>query len=300
MHVPEKLNKIVTSFWITHTREGYPVLDTFRSILERMILECAHEIAIPYMNLEENNHLEKYGLNLSLKEIISKYPKSLQFRIRIVDKNQKEYKKIQNYFSPLKAEEEKGIINKNYYSMIMYNFYLLYLASKYKMEADSDRISDLKDQIDNLIKIVNNDEARVRMIQLKGLYNLYKLKKEISSIKLIADTLNPSIEERIADLLYEAEYLEISHMRHLLGIPSYINKGILKTKKLMSNLIRKKKYKNIIQSSISSINLVSNLNIKGIIDPTLNKYLYDYSPPLTSFSNLRDELYLDWSHKYIM
>jgi hypothetical protein len=289
-------SSVVTSFFYVfeHTTESTwrlrPGLDLLVATLVR---SGAYKVFIPYI---------KPRFGLSIDEVIREYPQSLQSRIEIIDKKGKYYDRVKAYLKPIHEEIKESYLII-FYNAILDFLYKLLLASKYKAEADVSQAKYIGYFIHSVREQIKNTEAKSRLDQLEGIYSSYCKPLKIDTFSLLPKAMKPSIFERIADFLDEAEIIELSKRRYLLGIPDKAKVGLIKIRKYFKPLLLKRKYKSIIHSAVELIQIFGLTggtkipNIDYIVEYFQDLYSGQYNPPLVDLDYHRVQICKEVSPK---
>ena len=284
MKVPS-LNKIVTSFFLVFehpnkkTFKWRPGVDLLAATLVRA---AAHKIYIPYDS-------PRFGP--SIEETIKQYPPSLANRIELVDKDKKIYNKMSSYLGPI-YEEVKGTPFIFGYNTISDFLYKLTLASKLQAEADVSQALFVESYIDTLKSNIKNEEARFRLDEIYGINSVYKKPEKLSSLTIIPEVTIPSIYQRICDFLDEAEIIELSRNRYLLGIPSKAKVALIRAQRWVRNFLTKQNYKDYIRVATDLIQIASTSTkfdapITVMSEILKNLLTSTYNPPLIDLDYFR-------------
>jgi hypothetical protein len=280
---------VVSDFFYVfeHLTESKIRLRPGLDLLVETLVRCgAYKVYIPYI---------KPRFGEPIDEVIKAYPPSLQKRIEIIDRKGKEYQRVLTYLEPIYEEiKESHLIL--FYRAIFDFLYKLLLASKYKAEADVSMARLIGYFIQRVREEIKNREAKIRLDQLEGIYLSYSKPLKIDTFTLLPRALKPSISERVADFLDEAEIIELSKKRYLLGIPNKAKTGLIKIKKYFKKvppLIQK--YRNLIRIAegfIQISGLTGGAKIPNIdyLITHLELYLDKYNPPLTDLDYHRVQI----------
>lgn len=278
-----RYSSVVTSFFYvlgTNINKSFTSTPGLNILVGTLVRCAAHKIYVPYR--------QPRFTPISIDEIINEYPPSLQNRINIIDRNGKDYSKVQKYLKPIfnEIEDTPNIIS---YHMIEDFLYKVLLASKNNAEADVSFSRFIGEYIRSLREYITDDEARFRLDQLSGIYSNYSKPLKIEAYTVIPDISMPSIYEKISDFLDEAEILELSSNRYLLGIPSKSKIAYLKIKKGLGYFLSEKKYEKYIKPAVELMKVGGFGQSMNIPDVDFLRKLYPskYSPPLTDLDYYR-------------
>ena len=281
------LNKIVTSFFLVfeHPEEKTiklrPGLDLLAATLVR---SAAHKLYIP-------DHTPRYGP--SIEESIKQYPPILANKIKCVDRDKKIYNKVFLFLRPV-YEEVSGTPLILVYNSVFDFLYKLSLASDLQAWADVSQALILGSFIDLLKNNIENEEAKFKLDELYGIFSLYKTER-LETLTLFPKVTIPSIYQRISDLLNEAEIVELSKNRYLLGIPSKVKVALIKIKKWKRNVLTDGKYMNYIKAAMDLIQIATDSIGLSVPVKTASKLLSDlliskYNPPIIDLDYCRVEI----------
>jgi len=279
------LSKVVTSFFYVIEHLGdqkfrpRPGLDLLAAELVRT---AANRIFVPY-------HKPLFGS--PIEEVIKQYPPSLVARIEIVDRDGAIYERVSNYLRPI-YEEVKDTPYILAYNNISDFLYKLTIASKLQAEADVSMLSFIGFSTNDLRKNVKDEEARFRLDQLYGVYSIYQKLDRIDVLTMLPGVSIPSIYDRINELLNEAEIIELSKDRYLLGIPSKAKIALQRIKLGISNISRNKKYKSYIGAASDLIQIAGAshgvpIPSKSVYEVLKNIQASPYNPPLIDLDYFR-------------
>lgn len=294
----EPLNKIVTSHFLassiklTDVRENegrlsielQPQLSLFAAQLVRT---AAQKIFIP------SNRTSPFFPDSLIEKAFKGCPPSLASKIEVVDKDRVLYKKVTKYFKPVFEEvPEDASGTREAYSYVFDFLYKLVIASRLHAEADIHSLSLIRSEIDKLRNFVKDDEAKARLDQLSGIYYLYQKPRRIDALMLLPTRTNSFISKRVSDLLDEAETIELSKDRYLLGIPSKTKIALKRIKKTVATMLQNPKYSSQITAATDLIQTA--ISSSGIPIPAVEVYeilksmqISAYSPPLIDLDNFR-------------
>ena len=294
----EPLNKIVTShvlaskIEITDIRANggrlivklKPQLSLFAAQLVRT---AAQKIFIP--STKNSPFLPDALIEKALKSC----PPTIASKIEIVDKDKTLCNKVKKYFNPVFWEvPEDASETREAYSYVFDFLYKLALASQFHAEADIHSLSLIESKIDKLRNDVNDDEAKARLDQLSGIYCLYQKPMRINTLMLCPTKTNSFISKRVSSLLEEAEIIELSKDRYLLGIPSKTKIAMKKIKKRVATVLENPRYSGQLNAATDLIKTVSSSS--GISMTTVDVYeilknlqISSYSPPLINLDTFR-------------
>jgi hypothetical protein len=285
-----KVSKVVTNyFWIFEqtdnlTMKLQPGLELLAATLIR---NSAHQLLIPYVEA-------RYGR--PIEEVISEFPPSIKNRLKIIDKKQKTRNKVLNYLQPVYDETKNSPLN--IMSNMIFNFmYNLTLAVENEAWADIEQLLLLKGMIDILAKEIQNKEAKGRLDQILGLYNIYGNPIGIPVIVLRPQVAIPSIYERINDILDDALILSYSRQRYLLGVPGKIKATLLSLEKRGKDKLISRKYAKILDISREMVKVGSFLTGTPLSLPDISRLFpelvsFKYNPPLVDLDYYRVQICL--------
>jgi hypothetical protein len=273
-------------------------------ILPSLIQESAHEIIVP-----EYEFYHYLAGDIPVSKQLETLPERLRRRVSIVDRNGNTWKSIERFFAPLhtveieistgnKAREYFGdgfsstpAILGEFVTALTHSFYLLTLACKEQAEVDLS-IERLKRDIlfmrACLEKAGLSGEAMACLDQSYGLLNLYD-KVKIPSIRYVAHEMTPSVEERLDELLREAEVISMSKERRRFGlgrIPLHLM--IVRLGNSCRAIMKKRKYRSVAQASNEVIQIMSQMGYPLPKFPILD--ISTYSPPAVDLTQLRWEI----------
>ncbi|MDF2953056.1 MAG: hypothetical protein OD816_000301 [Thermodesulfobacterium sp.] len=285
MEEEHRYSSVVTSFFYVFE---YPTRSTLKlrpglDLLAGILVRCAaHKIYIPY-------RMPRFGP--SIDEVIKEYPPSLQNRIEIVDREGKYWDRVIKYLKPVYDEIMDSPLVL-FYNIIADFFYKLLLASKYNAEADVNQSQFIGNFIQLLKDQIKDTEAKFRLDQLLGIYSNYSNPLKIETFTIFPNISITSIYHRISDFLDEAEIIELSKNRHLLGIPSKAKIALMKMKKGIRHFFSEKKYKKYIGITTELLQIVGTL--EGVRIPNIEYFreLYssEYNPPLVDLDYYRVQI----------
>jgi len=279
------LNKIVTSFFLVFehpdnkTVKLRPGLDLLAATLVRA---AAHKLYIPY-------NAPRFGP--SIEEAMKEYPRSLANKIATIDKDQKIYNKVSLFLKPI-YEEAKETPLIFAYNGVQDFLYKLALASTLQAEADVSQSMFLGHFIDMLRDNVQDGEAKFRLDQLYGVFHIYQAPEKIDTLTMSPKIPIPSIYQRISDLLEEAEIIELSRDRYLLGIPSKAKTALINIKKWKRTVLANRKYKNYVGVAADLIQIAGDsvgvsVPVTDLSENLMNLLTSTYNPPLIDLDYFR-------------
>lgn len=275
MEEEHRYSSIVTSFFYVfeHPTQSTLKLRPGLDLLAGTLVRCAaHKIYVPY---------RKPRFRGSIDEAIKEYPLSLQKRIEIIDRKGKDFNRVINYLKPVHDEIMDSPLILSYNTIVDF-LYKLLLASKYNAEADVSQSKFIGDFIQLLKDQIDDAEANFRLDQLFGVYSNYSNPLKIETFATYPNISIPSIYHKISDFLDEAEIIELSKNRYLLGIPSKAKTALIKMKKGIRHFFSEKKYEKYIGAATELTQIVG--ITEGIKIPNIDYFreLYssEYNPPL--------------------
>ena len=278
-------SSIVTSFFYVfeHPTQSTLKLRPGLDLLAGTLVRCAaHKIYVPY---------RKPRFRGSIDEAIKEYPLSLQKRIEIIDRDGKDFNRVINYLKPVHDEIMDSPLILSYNTIVDF-LYKLLLASKYNAEADVSQSKFIGDFIQSLKDQIDDAEANFRLDQLFGIYSNYSNPLKIETFATYPNISIPSIYHKISDFLDEAEIIELSKNRYLLGIPSKAKTALIKMKKGIRHFPSGKKYEKYISIATELTQIVGFL--EGIKIPNIDYFreLYssEYNPPLVDLDYYRVQI----------
>ena len=289
-------SSVVTSFFyvIEHPTEStYRLRPGLDLLVGTLVRSGAYKVFIPYI---------KPRFGPPLDEVIREYPPSLRNRIEIIDRKGENYNRVKIYLKPIHEEIKETSLIFSYNAFFDF-FYKLVLASKYEAEADVSQAKLIGYFIQSAREQIKNKEAKSRLDQLEGLYSSYSKPLKIDTFTLFPKSIKPSIFERIADFLNEAEIIELSKRRHLLGIPGKAKVDLIKIRKYFKRLLLKREYKGIIHSATELIQIlglaggVKIPNIDYFVEYFKDLYSGQYNPPLVDLDYHRVQICKEVSPK---
>lgn len=257
----------------------------FPSIIRYFIENSAHEIHMLPFFLEMGER-GRFNIDsnpfITTKEKLSELPSTLQKRIVIVDKHMYELNKVIRFFDPIfdaigEADDENAKFNL---LLLAGDFYRIYISTKHKSTASISGPLELMNLgINHIIQCVEGfEEAEARMIEIKGLLNLYD-ETRIKSISMFQD-VGISFSKRINEILNDSEIMENSKNRHLLGIPSKCKNAFVHLKNFKSKVVERPEYSNILKRGEQIINVGFRASQIPISIPKLGVNFSDFIPPL--------------------
>lgn len=307
------LHKITTCYF-----DFYPSDDVFQNFLLFLISNySAHQIFLPrgaervgVVTVNEHGKLvSRFRGGYALLKVES-LSKRLKHRIRIVDKHLKNYKRISNYLKPVSdifydkygidfsvledlrkkpsfIEVDGDVNTYGAFDCIYRDTYMLYISAKYKTSANID-LKSFKWSIDVLKnQLPKGSDGYVVLSQLQGLTKVLET-HELESYYLRKGT-EISFLKRMEDFLNEAEIIENSQNRYLLGVPSKLENAIIRLRMGAKNLLTDKDYHKYFYIVGQVINIFNPpLKIPGI--ELLKNYEDKFIPPLLDTSLKEMEL----------
>lgn len=256
-----------------------PGLDLLAGTLVRC---AAHKIYVPYGKPRSRG---------SIDETVKEYPLSLQNRIEIIDRGGKDFNRVTNYLKPVRDEIMDSPLILSYNTIVDF-LYKLLLASKYNAEADVSQSKFIGYFIQLLKEQIDDAEAKFRLDQLFGIYSNYSNPLKIETFAISPNISIPSIYHKISDFLDEAEIIELSKNRYLLGISSKAKTALIKMKKGIRHFFSEKKYEKYIGVVTELTQIVE--TTEGIKIPSIDffKGLYssEYNPPLVDLDYYRVQI----------
>lgn len=285
MEEEHRYSSIVTSFFYVfeHPTQSTLKLRPGLDLLAGTLVRCAaHKIYVPY---------RKPRFMGSIDETIKEYPLSLQNRIEIIDREGKNWNQVINYLKPVHSEIVDSPLTFAYNTVVDF-LYKLLLASKYNAEADVSQPKFIGYSIQSLKDQIAGDEAKFRLDQLVGIYSNYSNPLKIETFTVFPNISIPSIYHKISDFLDEAEIIELSKNRYLLGIPSKAKKALIKMKKGIRHFFSEKKYEKYIGAAMELTQIVG--TTEGLKIPNIDYFreLYssEYNPPLVNLDYYRVQI----------
>lgn len=283
-----KVSRVVTNyFWIfeqidSSTVKLRPGLDLLAATLIR---NCAHQLLIPYVTA-------RYGR--PIEEVIREFPPSIRKRLKIIDKKQKTRDKVFNYLEPVYQETRDKPLTMTT-NMIFSFIYNLALAAENEAWADIEQLFLLKSIMSFLRKEIKGKEAKARLDQIIGLYNIYEVQSEIPIVVLRPQVVIPSVYERINDILEDAMILSYSRQRYLLGVPGRIKATLASLKKWGKDKLISRKYATILDIGRETVKVGSLLTGTSLPLPDVSKLIqellqFKYNPPLVDLDYYRVQI----------
>jgi len=288
MEGEHRYSSVVTSFFYVfeHPTQSTLKLRPGLDLLAGTLIRCAaHKIYVPY-------RMPRFGP--SIDETIKEYPPSLRNRIEIVDKEGKDWNRVISYLKPVYDEIVDSPLVLSY-NMVVDFLYKLLLASKYNAESDVSQSKFIGSFIQSLRDQIEDTEAKFRLDQLLGIYSNYSNPLKIETFTIFPNISIPSIYHKISDFLDEAEIIELSKNRHLLGIPSKAKIKLIEMKKGIRHFFSEKKYekyKKYIGITREFLQIVG--TTEGVRIPNIEYFreLYssEYNPPLVDLDYYRVQI----------
>ena len=241
----------------------------------------------------------------NVEEIVRQYPAGLASRIEIVDKDGKIFNRVRRFLQPIYDEISSTQHEKESGYPLAFDFlYKLAIASQFQAEADIHTLARMGYHIDRLKRIVKDDEAKFRLDEIYGIYYLYQKPEEIDTLTMLPDVRETAVHQRVLDLLDEAEFMELSRQRYLLGLPSKARIAMMKIRKRIKEILVDKKYSQKIAATQDMIHLLSSYTGYQIPLPNVSEILasfnvYSYNPPLVDLDYFRFSIAKKW-HDRIM
>lgn len=131
---------------------------------------------------------------------------------------------------------------------------------------------------------MKNEEAKARLDALQGIWSVYCNPKKLDAFTLVPKVVNSSVQNRVFELLDDAEMIELSRSRHLLGVPGMARSALINTKRRVRNVLENRKYFGYIKAATDLVRVASvSLGIPLTLpDPSLLEGIISkgYNPPL--------------------
>lgn len=287
---------------LTQARAGKKALKdlTFRLGLRlyatSLIRAAAHKICIPKVSFERLGGFESLVEAKIRWENLEDCPPSMVHRIEVVDKDKRVFSRVKEFVQPIFKDVYQTEPSKASYCKQISDFlYKLLLASKLGAEADVNvihRKQMFQKALNVLKQNAQDDEIKFRVDQVYGIYKIYEPPQRIKAVTLRPRLVEPSIFERVNDLLNSAEIMELSRSRYLLGIPGKSKAMLARIRHSIEKLLRKKEHleklravTDLIQTAGRPIGI--SLATKGAFDILQHLQKSSYNPPLTSLEEFR-------------
>lgn len=286
------------NFFVEKRREGRrrQLMDIgLEEIAPLLVRESAYKIVIPLHSCGWTKEYINYLRNL-------KYP--LNKHIKPVDYSGSLASRIKRYLQPVEDwllarfnTEADGLSDCWALNDIAYFLYLFKIGVDEQAQVDM-HVPEVLDAMKQLTEKITDLEARIRLEQVAGIINLYE-ESSIYTFTYVPEIDSVSMNDRIDDLLDEAEMVEISKTRHSLGVPrinTELRLAWLRTKLWYRSVLQKREYRKFLDLSSEIIRYISKYMGKEI--PKLDIAFFDtysYRPPLI---DLKPILVKGLSEKY--
>jgi len=249
-----------------------------------LVRTSARRIIVPHVTPRVGDSLEK---------VVADMPRILANRIKIVDKNNVIRNRVKRYLGPVyeQLDSKYPDIAANY----AFNFtYKIAIASKYKAEVDLPMFYANAVMLGWLASRLKG-EAKARIDELIGLWNLYETPTSINVPSIKAGFAEPSIYVRINDLLDEADMIHYSQQRFLLGIGSKSMHAITYLKKWGRDFIAGGKANKLFEVARDVVSLSTSSTGQPVTLPNISNLLSgynpEYNPPVIDLDGYRIEIF---------
>lgn len=278
-------NKIVTDYFMFfEPMINDPSKVVLRPGLETLALALlqasAQEIIVPHAEL-------RFGQPMD--DVVGSFPPSLRNRVKIVDKHHQLKKRVERYLEPVREQLDCKYpeFDLQFASSVVYK---LSIASAYKAEIDLPMFYLVRPLLHHLAdKLVG--EARVRIDNIIGIWNLYNFVDSVPVPSLESDLADPSIKSRIHDLLDESDLIRYSQHRYMLGMPSRAIQAFMFLKKWGRDVMTGAKHLRFFQLAQEAIMFVSTtVADMPITIPNLSGLISEYNPPIVDLDSYRIQL----------
>lgn len=289
----QPLSKVVTNCFLVATversKEGISLKYQAKPnlLLARLVRTAAQQILIPA------NSTNAIFPDSMIEKAIKKCPPSLASKIKVVDKDRGTCNRVRKYLHPiLDGIKEDNPDVRGAYAFVFDFLYKMVIACKFQAEADIHQLRFVGNYIDLLKQTLEDEEAKFRLDQLFGIYNSYRKLEKIDTLALLLPSRNICINQKVNDLLDDAEILELSKNRYLLGIPGSAKIAIKRIRKGIREILANKKYSRQIAAATDLIQIVGSSTIGPIPSADIQEVLRSiqlspYSPPLIDMDYYR-------------
>lgn len=245
-----------------------------------------------YLTMPEVSGSEK------LKKAVKSVPPSLAHKIEIADKKRAIYNKVLTYLKPVYDElltKDSKMSTDATIGPIFDFLYKLAIASKLQAEADIASIEYVGPVLDRLRRKIKDDEASFRLDELHGIYYIYQKPMSIDALTIYPGSSGCSISQRVMDLLDDAEIVELSRNRHLLGFPSKVKIAMKNIKKWTAKILTKRKTKSQLSAATDLIQTVSSsagveIPLAETLEIIKSIQMSPYSPPIINLNQFRENI----------
>ena len=225
--------------------------------VQRMIAACACKVYMP---------AQSSSMWTSPARVKSLLSPSINKRLQYLDKRHSLWTDIEHYFLPISKDINKSSHpdpNKKHFmthclDKIVWNFYLLTLATKQECEAPISPTVILN-YIDQLLSTkIMSQESKLRLSVIRGIFGLFTSVDAIPGFKFISIKPFPSLLERIDEVLEDAYLLEASTLRKFLSLKTNIKSIKKDLRKLMHFISKNKSWaKGLLSVSSQTISVAS-------------------------------------------
>jgi len=294
------LSKVVTNFfWLFVTakdsrgRDFAALEPALGPLAATLVRTAAHKILVPHCTPLPHCH--------RIEEEVKRYPPSLRNRIEIVDKNREIFNRVSMYLKPIWDEisnlpcPQRPVRPFCCASDFLYK---VFLASKLSAEADVSEARSIAACVEVLRDNVEDEEAQFRLDTLQGINSIYRKGEKIQSLTIIPEVTVPSLYDRISDLLDEAEIVELSRSRYLLGIPDKVKIGAIEIRNWVRKALANEKHNYFIKVATDIIHMAGKYT--GVLIPSENAYEIlksihvspsrGYNPPMIDLDPFRAKI----------
>lgn len=238
-----------------------------------------------------------YILSESLTpQVIDALPNFIKPKIMWVDRKEKIRKQVIHTIYPIYNElhwlwAEKRKIDPKAHEhgvcILLENLHILANAIKYKAEADVN-FDFIKQAVNRIKNQITSREAVAILARLEGIINAFSQRETIDSLYINPDIHVTTPGDLLVELLNDAEYIELSEARYLLGVPKMINTSINKIKFNIHRLLKDKKIKYNLKIAKQAVNIATEAFKIPFKIPEISASTHEYTPPLVSLDKFRN------------